>query len=99
MPAYVVAQLDIWDKEGYQAYVEGFYAIFNRYNGEVLAHSRHPTEVLEGDWTPETVILRFPTAEAARAWHADPDYKELTKIRHRCAESNLALIDAKSSSA
>ena len=94
MPAYVIAQIELHDRDGYQEYIDGFYRIFDLYGGEVLASPRHPTEVLEGRWTSHSVILRFPSAEAAKAWHSDPDYQRLAKIRHRCAETNLVVVDA-----
>lgn len=94
MPAYVIAQIEMRDRDGYREYIDGFYEIFDRYGGEVLASTRHPTEVLEGRWTSNTVILSFPSAEAAKAWHSDPDYQKLAKIRHQCAETQLVLIDA-----
>ena len=94
MPAYVIGQLDIHNPEAYQAYLDGFMPIFQRHEGELLATSRTETEILEGSWaTPRTVIMKFPSVEHAKAWHDDPDYKALAKIRHRTASANLVVID------
>ncbi len=94
MPAYVIGQLDIQDFDGYQAYLDGFMPSFLRHGGELLATSRAETEILEGSWAkPRTVIMRFPSVEDAKAWHEDPDYKDLAKIRHRTASANLVVIN------
>ncbi|MEM7216149.1 MAG: DUF1330 domain-containing protein [Pseudomonadota bacterium] len=89
-----MGQLNIHDAEAYQAYLDGFMPSFQRHGGELLATSRAETEILEGSWAkPRTVIMRFPSVENARAWHNDPDYVELAKIRHQAASTNLVIVD------
>ncbi|MEX0344426.1 MAG: DUF1330 domain-containing protein [Rhizobiaceae bacterium] len=93
MSAYVIGQLKINDPAAYQAYLDGFMPSFKRHGGELLATSKQETHVLEGDWAlPLTVLMRFPSVEAARAWHSDPEYAELAKIRHATAEANLVVV-------
>ena len=94
MPAYVIGQLNIHDPKAYQAYLNGFMPSFQRHGGELLATSRAEIEILEGSWAmPRTVIMRFPSVDNARAWHDDPDYVELAKIRHQTASTNLVVVD------
>ena len=94
MSAYMVAQIDIHDPDGYQAYLAGFMPIFERYGGELLATSKGETEVIEGAWAhPRTVIMKFPSLDHARRWHADPDYQALAEHRHRSARANLVLVE------
>lgn len=94
MPAYVIGQLDIHDSHAYQAYLDGFLPSFERHGGELLATSRAETEVLEGSWAmPRTVVMRFPSVADAKAWHTDPEYVELARIRHRTASTNLVVIN------
>ena len=94
MSAYMIAQIEVHDPEAYQAYLAGFMPIFARYGGELLVASRAETEVLEGSWAyPRTVVMRFPSLDHARRWHADPDYQALAAHRHRAARANLALVE------
>ena len=94
MPAYDIAQIDITDHDGYQAYLAGFMPIFERHGGKLLATSRQALQVWEGEWSaPGAVIMQFPSKQAAEAWHDDPEYRELAKIRHATARTNLVLID------
>lgn len=93
MSVYVIGQLDVFDREAYQAYLDGFMPSFIRHGGELLATSAQPTEILEGSWAhPKTVLMRFPDAESARAWYDDPEYRALAEIRHRTARTNLVLL-------
>ena len=94
MPAYVIGQLDIHDPEAYQEYLDGFLPSFQRHGGELLATSSAETHVMEGSWaSPKTVIMRFPSLADANAWHNDPEYVQLAKIRHRTASTNLVVIE------
>lgn len=93
MSAYVVGQLDIKDPAAYQEYLDGFMSTFERHGGELLATSSQVTDVLEGQWAPRTVIMRFPTPAAARSWYDDPEYRQLAKVRHRTAETNLVMVE------
>ena len=90
MSAYMVAQIDIHDPDGYQAYLAGFMPIFERYGGELLATSKGETE----EWaTPRTVIMKFPSLDHARRWHEDSDYQALAEHRRQAARANLVLVE------
>ena len=94
MSAYMVGQLQINDPEEYHPYLDGFLPSFQRHGGELLATSRQVTEVIEGEWAyPRTVIMRFPSVEHARRWHADPEYQALAEHRKRAAYTNLVLVE------
>jgi len=94
MGAYVLAQIQIDDLEEYQNYLAGFMPIFERHGGELLATSKNRTIVVEGSWAyPSTVIMKFPSVEAAQSWCDDPDYKTLAEHRHRSAQANLVIVE------
>ena len=94
MSARMVAQIRVDNPEEYQEYLGGFLPIFEKHGGELLATSRNQTVVIEGDWAhPHTVIMRFPSVEAARRWYNDPAYMALAAHRHRSAETNLVLVE------
>ena len=51
-------------------------------------------EVLEGEWARErTVVLRFPSVEDARRWHASPEYEGPKALRNRVAITNMVVIE------
>jgi uncharacterized protein (DUF1330 family) len=93
MPAYVVANIDVHDKDGYEEYKKLAPASIAQYGGRYLARGG-TCEVLEGEWTPKRlVILEFPTAARAREWWASPEYAPARAIRRKTAEGELVVIE------
>ena len=93
MVAYVVAQIQIEDHAEYQPYLDGFLPCFERHGGELLTSSKCETDIIEGQWEyPRTVLLRFPSREAAYNWYRDPEYQALIGHRHRAAKTNLVIV-------
>lgn len=92
---YIVAQINIHDRDEYAKYGAGFGAIFRAHQGESVAFSEEP-DVLEGSWDyGRTVIIRFPSKAAAMAWYESPEYQEILKHRLAAATSNLVLIEGR----
>ena len=93
MTTYLIAQLQISDRERYARYEAGFLDIFGRYDGKLLSVDEQPT-VLEGEWPwTRTVLLEFPSRERALAWYESEDYRALMTHRHAASEGNVVIID------
>ena len=93
MPAYVIANVDVRDPEGYEEYREAVPATIAAYGGRYLARGG-TTEVVEGDWEPKRlVIVEFPSLEAATAWVRSESYARVSAIRHQTAEAQLVIVD------
>ncbi len=89
----VIAQIDVHDMAEFEKYLAGFYTIFERHGGKLVGCSLE-VEVMDGEWAiPRTVIMRFPTSDDARRWHADPDYRALAEHRHRASRANTVMVD------
>ena len=53
-----------------------------------------PVEVLEGDWTPERLILlKFPSVAAAKAFDASPEYDKARAARQGAAIMRMVLVE------
>jgi uncharacterized protein (DUF1330 family) len=50
-------------------------------------------EDLEGASTEGTVILEFPSAEAAKAWYNGPPYREVREHRFKGAKYRVTLVE------
>ncbi len=93
MPAYVIYQGEVIDPERYDAYktkaAESIIAAGGRYivrGGDV--------EVLEGDAPAgRTVVLEFPTMQAAVDWYRSADYTEIRKMREGAARARMYVVD------
>jgi uncharacterized protein (DUF1330 family) len=92
MSSYFIALIDIHDPAGYERYLDGFDAVFDRYNGEVVAVDENPT-TLEGRWPAKrTVVIRFPAEEDLLRWYRSPEYQRLARLRAGAATANIAVV-------
>ncbi len=92
MATFIVAQINIEDRDTYARYESGFMEIFDRYDGELLAVDE-AVSVLEGNWDyTRTVIIRFPDEAAARSWYGSDDYQALVQHRFAASAANLVIV-------
>jgi uncharacterized protein (DUF1330 family) len=91
MSGYIIALIEIHDRDEYKKYQEGFWEIFSQYNAEILVVEEAPT-VLEGDWPyTRTVVIRFSDENEAKRWYESERYQTLAQHRFRAAKTNLIL--------
>ena len=96
MPAYIVALLNIIDREEYDKYRSGVHETIDRHKGEIII-SNEDVEVIEGEWPyTKTVVIRFPSMEAAKSWYYSTEYQKIVQHRFRAAKSNLIFIEGRS---
>ena len=92
MSIYLIAQLQIHDRERYSKYSGGFMEIFERYGGTILAVDES-VEPLEGEWDfTRTVLLEFPSEAQARQWYQSPEYQALAQHRFASADANVVMV-------
>ena len=93
MPAYVIVEIDIADPVGYEQYKRLAGATVEKYGGQYIVRGGR-TEVLEGDWKPNrVVVLQFDSAQSAKDWLNSEEYREPRKMRHRTAKTNMILVE------
>jgi uncharacterized protein (DUF1330 family) len=49
--------------------------------------------VIEGDAHPVTVILKFESKDAMKAWYNSPEYQAVIGLRTDNSEGSMVLID------
>jgi uncharacterized protein (DUF1330 family) len=65
---YLIAQIKVEDRSRYAEYEAGFSDVCVKYEGKALGVDEQPT-TLEGEWDwTRTVLIEFPSKEAALAW-------------------------------
>lgn len=93
MLAYVIANIEVLDAEGYEEYRRGVPATITAYGGRYLARGG-ATEVLEGNWSPKRcVLLEFPSLDRFKAWWDSPEYRPLRAVRERTTRSSLVVTE------
>ena len=96
MPAYAVGLYNMDDLSWLATYRAKVPALLAKQGGRYIARAvGSPWEVLEGDRPPITgvTIIEFPSMEKARAWHNDPDYAPLMRLRQAKSKLDLLLVE------
>jgi uncharacterized protein (DUF1330 family) len=94
MPAaYVIAEIEITNPEGYKEYTAMVPATVQLYGGRFLVRGGK-TEVLEGDG-PERrrVVIEFPSFEQAKKWWDSPEYAKPKALRKANSRGRLVQIE------
>lgn len=92
-PAYMIIAIDIHDEAAMEPYVTGATPLLAEFGAEIMAMSDAP-EVLDGTWKRgRTIILKFPSAEKARAFWASPEYAPLKEIREAASDQDNILLE------
>ena len=93
MPAYVLVELSIHNKELYEEYKLLTPKTIEAYGGRFVVRGGE-TELLEGDWNPERIVLlEFPSAKRAREWWDSEEYTHARGIRQRAAETRMIILN------
>jgi uncharacterized protein (DUF1330 family) len=92
MSAYVISRVRMKPGAALDSYRQLAASSIERHGGRYLVRGGDQ-QVLEGDWAPATIIVEFPTMDAARAWYASGDYAEALKHRDEALERDLVLVE------
>ena len=94
MTVYMIADIKVTDDEWVPAYAASVHDLVHKHGGKYLSRSGNVT-TLEGKPLETTLIalLEFPSAEAVKAFAADPKYAPYAAARQRGSESRFQLID------
>jgi uncharacterized protein (DUF1330 family) len=93
VPGYVIYQGEVTDPDRYEEYKAKAAASIAAAGGRYIVRAGD-MEVLEGDAPAgRTVILEFPTLQAAIDWYHSDEYAEARKIREGAATARMYAID------
>jgi uncharacterized protein (DUF1330 family) len=92
MSAYVISRVQMKPGAALDSYRQLAANSIERHGGRYLVRGGEQ-QILEGDWAPATIVVEFPTMDAARAWYASGDYAEALKHRDDALERDLILVD------
>lgn len=91
--AYIIAEIDVHDAAGFEAYRAAVAPMIAAFGGSYLVRGGAVT-ALEGDGpTSRVVILEFPSMAAAETfWHSE-EYRPVAALRHSSAHSRIYMIE------
>jgi uncharacterized protein (DUF1330 family) len=91
--AYVIAEIEVTNPDGYKEYTTLVPATVEKYGGRFIVRGGKSTP-LEGDW-PERrrVIIEFPSLDAARKWWDSPEYEKPMAMRRANSKGRLIFLE------
>ena len=91
--AYILANVRVTNPTQYEEYKK-FSSVAMRAHGAEVCIRGGKVEVIEGDWTPDRVVLlKFPSVEAARAFNDSPEYDLARQARQGAAIMRMVLVE------
>ncbi|CAN0500184.1 unnamed protein product [Phaeothamnion confervicola] len=92
MSGYIMANFELTDPVGYDGYVPAVIPTLQAHGAEILVADYH-SETIEGTPSKVTVVLRFPSKQAARAWYDSPEYQTIVHLRTDNSEGFVVIAD------
>ena len=89
---YWIGHIDVTDAEGYKPYMVADQAPFGEFGGRYLVRGGKQ-ETPEGKSRSRTVVLEFPSYDAALACYRSPGYQAAKKLRDGKAEFDLVIVE------
>lgn len=94
MTAYVISDVVGLDPELVAQYRALARESIARYDGVYLTGVGNAIDHVEGDWTPQNIVLiAFPSMERAREWYASDEYAEALVVRRTALRRSLIFVD------
>ena len=93
MPAYLIANLEVTEKDGFERYRAGVPAVIAAHGGRYLVRGG-AVRAVEGE-SPfrRLVILEFPTMAALHGFYESPEYRPLLELRLASATGTLVFAE------
>ncbi len=93
MAAYVILEIEVIDKAGYEEYKKLVPPIIKLFGGKYLVRGGK-SEALEGDWNAQRMlILEFENTEKVKAWLYSPEYAPARALRHKYARTKMVVVE------
>ncbi|MEK9802180.1 MAG: DUF1330 domain-containing protein [Curvibacter sp.] len=90
---YIIANVTVTNPVQYEEYKKWSSEAMRVHGAEVLVRGGQ-AEVIEGDWTPDRlVILQFPSVAAAKAFDASPEYGKARSARQGAAVMRMIVVE------
>lgn len=93
MPAFIIANVNVTDPQGFATYRELVAPTVAAAGGRYRVRGGE-VRVLEGHWVPSRlVMLEFDTLAEAQAWYESDAYAPARALRQRTAVSDVILVE------
>ncbi len=93
MATYLIVDINVADRSKFKAYAKSVQSTVADYGGCYLC-KWGVAECLEGEWdVNKVVIVKFNSAEQAKAWWTSEEYRPLKALRREASKTRVLLVD------
>ena len=93
MSAYALAHLrEIDPHPEILEYLERIQATLDPFSGKFIVHGG-ATDIREGTWPGNIVIIEFPSMAEARSWYESPAYQRILPLRTRHIAGDTIFVE------
>lgn len=89
---YWIANNIVHDAEKYEEYKALNADVFAKYGARFLVRAGQQ-QAREGNVHPRSVVIEFPSYQAAVECYESPEYKKALDVRKDVSESNLVIVE------
>jgi uncharacterized protein (DUF1330 family) len=89
---YWIAHVTVNDMDAYQAYRAKVPDILARHGAKFLVRGGTQT-IVEGTVRPRTVVIEFPTLEAARECYNSAEYQAAKALRKTASSGDVCIVE------
>jgi uncharacterized protein (DUF1330 family) len=89
---YWIAHITVNDVEAYQAYRNVVHGILSAHGGRFIVRAGAQA-VMEGTVRPRTVVIEFPSLQAAQGCYDSPAYQAAKALRVKASDGDFSIIE------
>lgn len=93
MPTYVIAQFNVTDCDGFEAYREAAPPIVEAYGGRFLVRGGAIASIEGETDRPRMIVLEFPDRNAAERFYNSPEYQAIMPLRRNHTEGTVSIVE------
>jgi uncharacterized protein (DUF1330 family) len=90
MPAYMISQVTVTDKEKFESYLANTRSVAAKYGAKPVAIGTQP-KILNGesDGHHMVFVVEFESMERLDAWHSSDEYQALVSLRDEGSDQRM----------
>ena len=89
---YIVANINVRDKEGFEKFKEMALPVINEYGAKILVRTPN-AEAREGKKPGVIVVLEFESIDQARKFYESEGYQAAKTVREKACDTNLVIAE------
>lgn len=95
MPAYMISQVTVTDKEKFENYLAKTRSVSANYGARPVAVGAQPKMLNgENDGHQMVFVIEFPNMEKLDAWHHSAEYQALVSLREEGSDQRMVAYEA-----